>query len=459
VLVLAAGVALGTGGWRPFGPATGPPRLAVLLFENLSTEPDSDAFARGLNYELRDYLTRIQGIQLLSFASSSAFPSKERNFRRIKADLGADLVLAGSMFRADGAVKINVELVQVDDSVAIWTKLFDRKVSDVFAVQKEIAEAIIDELRLKMRWRKTYEPRPQFAELFARARGLESRRDERSALATAELYEQIVDGDPTFVPAWAGLANSLATVSRRNTVLDSNPRIEEAARKAFELDPTFERSQVARAIVLARDRNWSQAETMFLGAIHLNPSEPESLAAYLEHVLLPHGRFQDAVRLLTTALSMDPSSYVHRSLALNQADLGHYEAAIEHARWVIARDPDLAWTDTWLARALYLSGQLRESLEVFEKSPRPEKGYLGNLYARLGRRDDAEALAVGSFPAVQMFIYAGLGDKQRTVDAFERAVEINWIRALAHMHRPEVEPLIHRDPRVRAIEHKFGVPH
>ena len=157
-------------------------------------------------------------------------------------------------------------------------------------------------------------------------------------------------------------------------MLDPNPRIEEAALKAMELDPNFERSQVARAIVFGRQRSWDLAEKAFQDAIELNPSETETYLRTLESVLLPQGRFDDAQRVLTKALSIDPSPYVRRGLALVQADLGHYEAAIAHARWVIDRDPTLPWIHTWLARALYLSGQLEASLEVFQELPRPDPG-------------------------------------------------------------------------------------
>ncbi len=370
------------------------------------------------------------------------------------------MILAGSIFQGDGVLKITAELVQVDDGLAIWTDSFDRKASDVFAVQEEISQAIVDKLRLTTRWRKTYATRPELADLFLRARSLEPRRDIESTLAAAELYEQVVAGDPAFAPAWAGLAIALSIASRRAPVLDSNPRIEEAALKAMELDPNFERSQVARAIVFGRERRWDLAEKAFQHAIELNPSETETWDSYLESVLWPQGRFDDAQRVLTKALSIDPSVYVHRALALNQTYLGHFEAAIAHARWVIGREPTLPFIHTWLARALYLSGQEEEALTVLQNANEEQDwGALGYLYARLGRRDEAEALAAKNpqAPGRQMYVYAGLGDRERAFDAFARAVRINFLRAAIHVRRPEMA-IIRHDPRVLAILRKLGLP-
>ena len=168
---------------------------------------------------------------------------------------------------------------------------------------------------------------------------------------------------------------------------------------------------------------------------------------------MPQGRLVDALRWLDRAWSIEPTPHVRRLLAVIQDDSGDYESAIQTARWVIARDPTLPFTYSHLARALYLSGQEREALKVYQNDvDENDWGYRGYLYARLGRRDEAEALAANNPQAAlrQMAVYAGLGDRERAFEAFARAVQNNFLRAAAEVRRPEMA-IIRHDPRVLKI--------
>ena len=291
VLVVAAGVALGPSGSTPLEPAATSPRLAVFPFENLSIQPGSDAFALGLTYEIQRRLTSVHGIELLSFASSSAFPAKGRNLRQIANDLRANFIVEGSIFRADDVLRINARLVRVADDVTIWTESFDRKSSDVFAVQDDISQAIVTSLRLKAEWQQKQVTSPELYDLFLRARAMELPRDGSSARTAVALYEQLLARDPAFAPAWAGLAGALSNVSRRARELPvAAGRIETAALKAIELDENLAEAQVAMAHVFAQDRRWKLAEAAFLRAIELNPSASHTYVRYVDTLLALQGR-------------------------------------------------------------------------------------------------------------------------------------------------------------------------
>jgi tetratricopeptide (TPR) repeat protein len=177
-------------------------------------------------------------------------------------------------------------------------------------------------------------------------------------------------------------------------------------------------------------------------------------------LLTPQGRLVDALHVLDRAWSIEPTPYVRRAIEVVQVDSGDYDSAIQSARWVIDRDPTLAFTHSHLARALYLSGQEREALKVYQNDVNEEDwGYRGYLYTRLGRRDEAEALAANNpqAPLRQMAVYAGLGDRERAIDAFARAVQRNFLRAAAEVRRPEMA-IIRHDPRVLAILRGLGLP-
>ncbi len=148
------------------------------------------------------------------------------------------------------------------------------------------------------------------------------------------------------------------------------------------------------------------------------------------------------------------------ALAVIQVDSGDYDSAIQSARWVIDRDPTLPFTYSHLARALYLSGQEQEALKVYQNDvDEDDWGYRGYLYARLERRDEAEALAANNpkAPLRQMAVYAGLGDRERAFQAFARAVKLNFLRAAVEVRRPEMA-IIRRDPRVLKILRELGLP-
>jgi TolB-like protein len=460
VLIVAAAVALGTGGWKPFGPPKGLPRVAVLAFENLGAQPDSDEFALGLSYAIQNNLASVQDISLISFAASSAFPSKGRNLQQIADGLRATYILAGSIFRADGNLRIDVELVQVENGIAIWGESFSRPIADVFAVQDEISKAIVDKLRLNRRWQKTHTTRPDLYDLYLRAQLLEMRRDRESTLGAIELYQQVVAGDREFAPAWAGLANAQANLARHWAQLTAPDRIQAAAQTAIQLDENLAEAQAARANVFVLQRNWPLAEKAFLRAIELKPSATESYLMYVHHLLTPQGRLVDALRVLDRAWSIEPTPYVRRGLEVIQVDSGDYEGAIQSARWIIDRDPTLSFTHSHLARALYLSGHEQEALKVYQNDvDENDWGYRGYLYARLGRRDEAEALAAKNpqAPLRQMAVYAGLGDRERAFQAFAQAVQLNFLRAAAEVRRPEMA-IIRHDPRVLKILRGFGLP-
>jgi tetratricopeptide (TPR) repeat protein len=233
-----------------------------------------------------------------------------------------------------------------------------------------------------------------------------------------------------------------------------------AAQKAIQLDENLAEAQSARANVFVLQQNWALAEKAFLRAIELNPSATESHRMYVHHLLVPQGRLGDALSVLNRAWSIEPTPYVRFALAVIQVDSGDYDSAIRNARWVIARDPTLSFTYSHLARALYLSGQEQEALKVYQNDvDANDWGYRGYLYTRLGRRDEAEALAANNpeAPLREMAVYAGLGDRERAFEAFARAVKRNFLRAAGEVRRPEMA-IIRHDPRVLKILRELGLP-
>jgi TolB-like protein/predicted Ser/Thr protein kinase len=464
-VLIVAWLALTTGRQRVDATlAARQPVVAVLPFENLSKEAESEEFADGLTYEIHRNLASIEGLELRSATSSFMFKNKQRDLADIDKQLDVDYVLEGTIFKAGSKISVSPRLTRVAGDTTVWANTFDRELRDVFAIRDEISLAIVNALRLKLgSGQRRYETEPDVYYQFLKARGLRSRRSAENALKAAAIFEAVVARDPGFAPAWAGLASAAADATRhaapREEMPPLDPRMEPAALTAIRIDPLLAEAHAALGSVYGRNRDWTNAERSFLEALKRNPSLTTTHTDFVLSTLLPMGKVTEALHLLEEAQRLDPLSLdVRRVLALVQVDAEQYADAIESSRWVLARDPEFPYAKLWLGRALILSGKPNEALSIFENSA-GGWGYLGYLYAVTGRREEAEALAAQhpDSPRHQMLIYSGLGDKDRAFEALERLASTNWWRAATWMDRPEMM-VLRGDPRVADLRRRLGLP-
>ncbi|MBA3295595.1 MAG: protein kinase, partial [Acidobacteria bacterium] len=344
VLTLSLIVWLGSSPRTP--PLAGRPVIAVLPFKNLSAEPGSDYFADGLTDEIIRNLAVIDGMDVRSQTSSFFFKSKERNLRDIGDQLGANLVVEGSVQRDGRQLRINGRLVQVAGDVVLWSERFDRPLEDVFAIQDEISRAIVNKLRLTVgRGQRRYQTDVATYDLYLRARQLVERRGTESAQQAAQLFEQVIAKDPAFAPAHAGLSDAYALMSieiNRNGLSfeEALSRMRPAAVRAIELDPLLSEAHAAMGMTYSRELQWENARNSFRRAIELNPSLTQIHTRYSTWTLLPLGRLDEAETLLNRALETDPLSLaVRRELANLQIIAGRYDEAIANLKHVYAVDP------------------------------------------------------------------------------------------------------------------------
>ena len=317
------------------------PVIAVLPLKNLSSEPDSEYFADGLTDEIIRNLSVIDGLEVRSGTSSFTFKNKPRNTHEVGTALQAGLIVEGSILREGHRVRINTRLVRVADDVPLWSGHFDRQLEDIFAIQDEISRSIVNELRLKLgRGQRRYTTDIQTYDLFLKARVLQARRAQNGRLAS-ELFDQVVKKDPTFAPAYAGIASSygyLSYVFPIEGAFGVPPEkadwiMRSAAFKALELDPLLADAHAAMGQVHAFDHEWTQAETSFRRALQLNPSLTSTYTDFALTTLLPEGKLDEAMRLLETATRADPLSLdVRRVLVHVQINAGLYDRAIEQLR-------------------------------------------------------------------------------------------------------------------------------
>jgi serine/threonine protein kinase/tetratricopeptide (TPR) repeat protein len=440
------------------------PTIAVLPFKNLSAEGDSEYFVDGLTGEIIRNLSVIEGLEVRSLTSSFMFKSKPRNVHDVGQQLRANLIVEGSVLRADGRLRINAQLVRAADDTPLWSGRFDRELKDIFAVQDEISRSIVNELRLKLgRGQRRYNTSLEAYELYLKARALvDPHGGVPAARLAVKLFEQVVAMEPAFAPAHAGIADGWATMSFNSfgaAADEAYAKMRPAAEKAIQLDPLLAEAHAARGAVLARDRNWADSEAAFQRALALNRNIPTIKISFAVSTLFPQGKVERAEQLLEAALREDPlPSDVRRNLAWVQVSAGHYDEAIENSRRVLAADPTDVHTQQVLGRALFHSGDKSEAIGAFERLGQGNHGFLGYAYAATGRRSEAETLAAQrkAFPASLVLIHTGLGEKDRAFEALERMAAEKDPRVGIYLTYPELA-FLRADPRMTAFRRSLGL--
>jgi TolB-like protein len=437
--------------------------IAVLPLESLSPDRADDYFADGLTDEIIRDLSVIEGLSVRSRTSSFAFKGKPASLRDVAKQLNVDYILEGSVLRDGPRLRINAQLVRIRDDVPMWSGEFDRELKDVFAIQDELSQGIVNNLRLKFgRGRRRYETSVEAYDLYLQARALPLQlgiRDGYNAQSIA-LFEQSIDKDSSFAPAYAGLALAYATVSAGGVKVgldraDELVRMRTAAEKAIQLDPLLAEAHEAMGMAYARDGQWEQSEKSFRRAIELDPTLSISYDEFAMDLLLPLGRIAEALDAVRTAEKMDPlSPTIQQVSGYVLISAGRYDEAAEHCQKLPV---DFTDRSECLGRALVGQGRIDEAIQVLATGNSP--GYLGYAYARAGRPEKAEELmtAVPQNPFYEALIFAGLGDKDRTLEALDRMIQLGPFRVGRTLTFPELA-LLRGDPRVKDLRKKAGLP-
>src|SRR5215472_4898254 len=466
--IVAGLIALVAAAWWLAHPNPSSNVIAVLPFKNLSPEPNSDYFSDGLTDEIISNLSMIEGLEVKSRTSSFEFKDKPRNIRKVGEQLGASLVLEGSVLRSGDKLRINAQLVRVADDSPLWSGRFDRELKDIFAVQDEISRGIVNQLRLKLgAGQRRYNANLEAYDLYLKAeQSLDEaapggKHDPAKAIA---LYEQVLAKDGDFAPAYAGLAAAYARLSNTNVqmpAIEGDVKMRSAAEAALRLDPLLPQAHNFMGMVYARERAWGEAEQSFRRAIQLNPNLSMARIQFAMWVLFPLGKQEEALAQARRAVELDPlSEFVTVDAVYLMNNTGRHDDALALSRHLLATYPDNGFLKMQMARALTNRGQVEEAIKILEELRSPYMNqYLGYAYAKAGRRTDAEALAARNqeWPGRLALIYAGLGDKDRTFDALNRMDRDKNPLLESYISFPELAA-IRGDPRLAELRRRLGLP-
>jgi TolB-like protein/Tfp pilus assembly protein PilF len=300
---------------RPAPVVHAPPSIAVLPFLNLSSDKEQEYFADGLAEELLDLLAKVPGLRVAARTSSFTFKGKDVDLRAVGRQLNVTQVLEGSVRRSGDRIRITTQLINVSDGYHLWSETYDRQLTEVFAMQDEIATAVVVALKLRLlripdsRERRTAVPAAYSHYLLGRRSFLRgSLEDFRRAEAS---YQQALALDPGYAPAWAGLSAAVYAVAEEaeseQAIAAGFKRARAAAEKAVALGPDLPESFRARGYLRALvDWDWPGAAADLERSLALEPESPDALSLVASLVMRPAGRLAEAEVLLRRATALDP---------------------------------------------------------------------------------------------------------------------------------------------------------
>jgi len=453
--------------------------IAVLPFDNLSRDPDNAYFAEGVQDEILTRLAKVADLKVISRTSTQHFKSAPDNLPQIAKQLGVAHILEGSVQKASDQVRVNVQLINALTDAHLWGDTYDRKLTDIFAVETEIAKTIADTLQAKLSGSektaisKTSTKDPEAYELYLKGRFFWNKRTGADLQTAIQYFNQAITKDPGYALAYAGLADAYAllTAYGASSIADSFPQAKAAARKALELDGSLAEAHTSLGqVLLFYDLDFQAAANEFERAIALNPNYATAHHWYGNGPLTVVGDFNTAIAELKRAQQLDPLS-----LIIN-ADLGvtfflarRYDEAIAQLRKTIEMDPHFYYAHWNLGQALELKGQLREAVAEYKKAAELNDdplvvALLARAYAKLGQRDEAlkrleelQQAATRRYVPNYAFalVYAALGDNAKAMDWLERAYRD---RVGPEVVLIKVDPMLDSlrgDPRFEALVDKI----
>jgi TolB-like protein/Flp pilus assembly protein TadD len=451
--------------------------IAVLPFDNLSRDPDNAFFAEGVQDEILTRLAKVADLKVIARTSTQKFKSAPENLPDIAKQLGALNILEGSVQKVNDQVRVNVQLINALTNAHLWAEIYDRKLTDIFAVESDIAKTIADTLQAKLTGSEKQliaaQPTedPVAHELYLKGRHFWGLRGD-NLLRAVEFYSQAITRDPNYAPAYAGLGETYILLPYYTGAdpKEVRPKARAAALKALALNPNLAEAHAALGkIVYAEDIDLQQSIREYRRAIELSPNYAGAHHWLGNGPLAGLGRFDEAIAEGKRSVELDPLS------GINLVDLANtyfYAHRFKEAEAVMKKaleiDPAFAYAHWIYGMILQASGDLEGARSQYATARARENdqqaiAMRGQLAALMGRREEAtQALAaleeLGKHQYVESYyralLYISLGQKDAAVSALEQSYaerdgdDIGVIK---------VDPLLdslHSDPRFEAIVQK-----
>jgi len=441
-------------------PAQSALSIAVLPFANLSRDADDDYFSDGLAEEIINALTRVPGLKVIARTSAFAFKGKNEDIRRIAHTLGVTHLLEGSVRRAGGRVRVTAQLIHAADGAHRWSQRYDREMSDIFAVQDDIAAAIAGALKLQLAPASERRmPSLPAYEAYLRYRSYQWQFTPEASRRSRECLEQALALDPEFALPYVGLADyhfALAAVGGSPSH-EAMPRARELAQRALEIDPELPEAHAMLGIVAGHyEYDWTEAERRFRLAVKREPLSPHLRQWYATFFLFATGRADEARLQLSRVIEEDPLCQMWRLMRANLLpSVGLEHQALDDARKAVELDPGfwIGWADLGLLHARL--HQHTEAMQCAEKAMAGAPwcpysiGMMAAALANQGHADRAEPLLAAlrgdtyGGPVGLAVYFLARGQIEQAVESSAEAVQQRFPAFIPRMIRA-FEPSLRR---------------
>ncbi|MEO6871893.1 MAG: tetratricopeptide repeat protein [Chthoniobacterales bacterium] len=481
-VALLAGALLVFQIWRSQSEAsapTAPPAksIAVLPFDNLSRDPDNAYFTEGVQEEIVTRLARIAAFKVIARGSTQQLKSTPQDLPQIAKELGARNVIEGSVQRADGKVRVNVQLINAATDTDLWAESYDRQTTDLFGVESDIAQAVVDTLNARLTGDERHEIKARPTEnseahdLYLRGRFFWNKRTVAGFKTAITYFKQATDADPNYAAAYAGLADCylLLPLYGGTAPADVYPEAREAAQRAVALDPRLGESYASLGLLNSFGFDFPVSVHDFEESIRLNPNYATAHQWFGDSTLPSLGQFERANTQMKRALELDPLSVViNDDVGYVYWLTGRASEAIVQLRKTLEMDPRAYYVHRDLGQALEATGDLVGAIAEYKKATQLDDdpssfAFLGAAEAKAGDRAAADAIlqqleGVAKRRYVPDYFFAllhlALGEKDEALRFLQSSYakhqpDLNTIRI-----DPNLRPL-HGDARFEALAEKI----
>jgi len=454
--------------------------IAVLPFQNLSGDAGQEYLAEGVTDALIGRLSEIHDLRVTSHTSVMRFRNPQQSVPEIAKDLNVDAVVEGSVIREGSRIRVTAELIRGATDGHIWSKSYDREISDALSLESEMAELVAENVEVTVTGeerRRLTAARPVAPEVYeSYLKGSFSLTHANSKADMAQsisYFQDSIQRDATFAPAYLGLAEAYSVLGSVFVGLppaETRPKAVSFARQALALDPDLVEAHVVLGDVLIEEWQWTEAEREYRRSLELNDHNAmahSGLASWLSC----QGRADEAVAQIQKARALDPVAVTGDDVSWILFLAHRYDEAIRESRSELTLEPDDASSLLTLGFSLVANGQASDAIPVLEKAVALSKGspaatgVLIRAYALAGRRSDALRLLselkqrrkAGYVPAAAFVnAYLGLGDKEQAFYWLDEAYrEGSSILEYLKTH-PYFDP-IRSDPRFTDLLHRVGL--
>jgi serine/threonine protein kinase/tetratricopeptide (TPR) repeat protein len=456
--------------------------IAVLPMDNLSGDPAEEYFADGMTDALISNLAKIGALKVISRTSVMAYKHTDKSLPDIAQELKVDAIVEGSVLRAGSGIRITAQLIEAATDRHLWAESYERDLRDVLALQSEVAQAIVQEIKLKLtpqeqvRLVSAHSVNPEAYEAYLKGRYFWDKHSEDGLRKSIKYFEEAIEKDPAYANAYAGLAESYIMLGAPGIEVlpprEIMPKARAAAIQALKLDDLLAEAYTTLGCVkLIYDWDWAGAEREFKRAIELNSSYAMAHFYYSAFFTMM-GRHEESIAAIKRALELDPLSLSINVVLGNQFyHARQYDQAIEHHLNMLEMNPN-NWHARWSLGLAYTQKRMfiKAIVELEKAVTLSERNTfvlatLGWLYGLAGRKDEVMNILDEVMertkqryvaPYAIAIIHIGLGNKDQAFQWLEKACQersatITWLAVDAILDS------LRSDPRFTELLKKMGL--